>query len=63
MILKINKKKKNDTHDNLDEKNKDGIKNYFRYYSKYNTINNLCTKISSTMNGGEAKQRIYGRIL
>ena len=46
-------KEKNDTHDNLDEKIKDGIKNYFRYYSKYNTINNLCSKISSTMN--EAK--------
>ena len=46
-------KEKNDTHDSLDEKIKDGINNYFRYYSKYNTINNLCSKISSTMN--EAK--------
>jgi hypothetical protein len=49
-------KEKNDTHDNLDEKKKeikDVIKHYFRYYSKYNTINNLYSKISSTMN--EAK--------
>ena len=39
----------NDTHDSIDEKIKNGIKKYFLYYSKYNTINNLCSKISSTM--------------
>ena len=39
----------NDTHDSIDEKIKNGIKKYFKYYSKFNRINNLCSKISSIM--------------
>ena len=47
--LENQQKEKNDSNDNLDEKINNGIKKYFRYYSKYNTINNLCSKISSTL--------------